>query len=93
MKTPTHPSATLQLASAVVRVLRRNYQFRGKFRIRADSAPGQTPALVLMDLLKDLLDMYRYLDSTTVLAPWIATSTEPDLSPDEFPASPLDFRE
>jgi len=46
-----------------------------------------------MDLLKDLLVMYHYLDSTTVLAPWIATSTKPDLTPDEFPASPLDFRE
>ena len=93
MKTPTHPSATLQLASAVVRVLRRNCQFRGKFRIRTDSAPGQIPALVLMDLLKNLLEMHRYLDSTTVLAPWIAASAKPDLTPDEFPASPLDFRE
>jgi len=46
-----------------------------------------------MDLLKDLLDMYRYLDSTTVLAPWIATSAKPDITSDEFPASPLDFRE
>jgi len=82
MKTPTHPSATLQLAPAVVRVLRRNFQFRGKFRIRTDSAPGQIPALVLMDLLKNLLDMYQHLDSTTVLAPWIVASTKPDLSPD-----------
>ena len=93
MKTPTHPSATSQVASAVVRVLRRNYHFRGKFRIQTDSAPGQIPALVLMDLLKNLLEMFRYLDSTTVLSPWIATSTKPDLLPDEFPASPLDFRE
>jgi len=28
-----------------------------------------------------------------VLAPWIATSAKPDLTPDKFPASPLDFRE
>jgi len=44
-------------------------------------------------ILKNLLDMYRYLDSTTVLAPWIEASTKPDLTPDKFPASPLDFRE
>jgi len=93
MKIPTHPSATLQLAPAVVRVLRRNFQFRGKFHIRTDSAPGQIPALVLMDLLTNLLDIHWYLDSTAVLAPWIVASTKPDLSPDEFPASPLDFRE
>lgn len=54
-----------------------------------DSAPGQIPALVLMDLLKHLLNMYRALDSTTVLATWIVASAKPDLSPDEFPASPL----
>ena len=93
LRTPTHPSATFQLASAVVRVLRRTYEFRGKFRIRTNSAPGEIPAQVLMDLLKDLLDMYCYLDSTTVLAPWIATSAKPDLTSAEFPASPLDFRE
>jgi len=42
-----------------------------------------------MDLLKNLLDMYWYLDSNTVLVPWIVASAKPDLSPDEFPASPL----
>ena len=37
--------------------------------------------------------MYRALDCTAVLATWIATSAKPDLTPKEFPASPLDFKE
>ena len=73
LKTPTHPhpSATLQLAQAVTRVLRRNCEFLGKFRISTESAPGQIPALVLMDLLKDLLIVYCALDSAAVLVTWI----------------------
>jgi len=46
-----------------------------------------------MDLLKDLLIMYRYLNSTTVLARWKVASIKPDLTPDEFPSSPLNFLE
>ena len=39
LKTPTHPSATLQLAQVLTWALKRNHEFRGRCRLSTDPPP------------------------------------------------------
>jgi len=47
--------------------------------------------MVLMEKVKDLLIMLHYMDSTVLLATWVEANDAPDLTPEEFPTSPLFF--
>ena len=91
LRTPTHKSATLLTAPAVTLDLKRNHEFRGRYRLSMETPPGQMPQMVLMEKVKDLLTMFHCMDSTVVLATWVVANSSPDLMPEEFPTSPHFF--